>query len=418
MTRILYLCHGHPALVPGGTETVAHDLFRAVRERRDCEAMFIGCVSPLHREARPESRLQAIGRSADELLLWVGAFDRFSIAQAETRGFAEAMGELLTSFRPDIVHFHHLSRLGLEAVLLTRRVAQGAKIVLTLHDYHAICANDGLMTSAGAGRLCRGADPDTCHACLPEIAPQRFAARTMHVQNVLRQIDQFIAPSRFLRDRYLAWGLPAAKIELIANGLPVVPVAPAARRSRRTFGFFGNIAPHKGVLVLLDAVRRLAEQDPDARLHLHGGINFQPEPFRRAFDEALAAVQPVVRFHGAYDRSDLPQLMAKVDWVVVPSVWWENAPVVIAEAFQHGRPVICANVGGMAEMVRDGGSGLHFQVGDAADLARVMHRAVDQRGLWGRLVVGIPEPVTVAETTERHLALYDTLLRHEEALSA
>lgn len=417
MTRVLYLCHGHPALVPGGTETVAHDLFRSVRERGDCDALFVGCVSPLHRQAR-ETRLQTIGRSADELLLWVGRFDRFSLAQIDTRGFAEALNELLASFRPDIVHFHHLSRLGLEAILLTRRVLPRAKIVLTLHDYLAICANDGLMASPGSGRLCREATPDACHACLPEIAHHRFAARTLHVQNILRQVDRFIAPSQFLRDRFIAWGLPSAKIEVVGNGLPPAAPAPAGRRTRRTFGFFGNIAPHKGALLALAAIRELAQQDPDVRLRVHGGLNFQPEPFRQAFQQALADAGPAATFHDRYDREDLPRLMAEVDWVVVPSVWWENAPLVVLEAFQHRRPVICSDIGGMAEMVRDGESGLHFRAGDAGDLARVMFRAVRQRGLWRRLVNKLPQPPSVHAATDRHLALYHTLLRHEEALSA
>ena len=83
------------------------------------------------------------------MLLWVGAFDRFMLGQTESRSFVDAMTELLSSFRPDVVHFHHLSRIGLEAVLLVKRLLPAASIVLTLHDYFAICANDGLMTCAG-----------------------------------------------------------------------------------------------------------------------------------------------------------------------------------------------------------------------------------------------------------------------------
>lgn len=418
MTRILYLCHGHPSLVPGGTEVVTHDLFRSVRERDDCEAMFVGCVSPLHRDRRAETRWQTLSRTADEMLLWVGPFDRFLLSQTETQGFADALRELLSSYRPEIVHFHHLSRLGVEAIGLTRRVLPRAKIVFTLHDYFAICANDGLMTCAGSGRLCTEASPDSCHACLPAIAQERFAVRTLHLHNALRQIDCFVAPSAFLRDRYVAWGLPANRIEIVANGLPEAAPAPTPQRPRQTFGFFGNIAPHKGVLLALDGIRRVAQERPDARMHVHGGLNFQPESFRAEFDAALAAAGHAATFAGPYQREDLPRLMADVDWVVVPSVWWENAPLVILEAFQHRRPVICADIGGMAEMVRDKVTGLHFRAGDANDLARVMDRAIRQRGLWRRLVGQLPEPISIGDATDRHLALYHSLLRDEEALSA
>ena len=80
-------------------------------------------------------------------------------------------------------------------------------------------------------------------------------------------------------------------------------------------------------------------------------------------------------------RAEQAALIAEVDWVIVPSVWWENAPLVIQEAFAFGRPVICSNVGGMAEAVADGTNGLHFARGDARSLAQAMHRAIEQPGL-------------------------------------
>lgn len=417
MVRVLFLCHGHPALVPGGTEIVAHDLFRAMRERDGCAALFVGCVSPLHRTGETGQRLQALGRSSDEMLLWVGAFDGFMLAQTETAGFAEALSAVLLSFRPDVVHFHHLSRIGLEAVLLVRRVLPAARIVLTLHDYAAICANEGLMRR-GCGQLCRQASADACHACLPDIPHTRHAARKRHLQAMLRHVDRFVAPSVFLRDRYVAWGLAAERIAVIANGLPAAAPAPAAQRPRITFGFFGNIAPHKGVLVALDAARDLATDGADFALRIHGGMNFQPQSFRDDVARAVAAAGPAVTWMGAYSRDELPALMTAVDWVLVPSVWWENAPLVILEAFQHRRPVLCPRIGGMAELVEEGQGGLHFRAGDARDLARVMRRALSTRGLWRRLVKTLPDPSSLDQTLERHLDLYSALLRNEEAVSA
>ena len=102
--------------------------------------------------------------------------------------------------------------------------------------------------------------------------------------------------------------------------------------------------------------------------------------------------------------------MAAVDWVVVPSVWWENAPLVILEAFRHGRPVICGGIGGMAEMVRDGVDGLHAPVGDPAGLAAVLRRAAERPEMWDRLASGILPPKTIAQVAEDHLSLYQELL--------
>lgn len=289
MPRVLYLCHGHPALVPGGTETVAYDLFRGVRDMAGCESLFVGCVSPLHRQGRPGTRFQTIGRRADEMLLWAGPFDRFMLGQAEVRPFVAAMTELLTSFRPEIAHFHHLSRIGLESVLLIKSLLPRTRLLMTLHDYSAICANDGLMTCRGSGRLCRQAEPAACHACFPAISQGRFVARTLHIANAMNQFDLFIAPSAFLRRRYVEWGLPEAKIRVVANGLPQAPRTLTPTRPRRNFGFFGNLAPHKGVLLALAAVQELAREQVQVRLRVRGGFNFQPEAFRQAFSRAIDA---------------------------------------------------------------------------------------------------------------------------------
>lgn len=425
MLRILFVCHGHPGLVPGGTEFVAHDLFRYLRADPRAECMFLGCVSPLHRPQRPAQVFQTIGRGGDEMLMWVGAFDRFMLAHPDVGPIASGLRELLRSFQPDIVHFHHVQRVGLEALAIVRRTLPNARIVLTLHDYHAICVNDGLMTmtaspAASVGRPCESATPGACHQCHPDISPGRFATRDLYIRGLFQCVDRFIAPSRFIRDRFVAWGLPRAAISLIGNGIDdaLTPTGDAEGREHRTFGFFGNLAPHKGVLTLLAAARQLIEQKASFTLKLHGGMNFQPDDFRRAVDEALAATTGTVIAGGPYRRDELPTLLADVDWVVVPSTWWENAPLVVLEAFRMRRPVICSAIGGLTELVADGVTGLHARPGDSLDLARVMRRAAESPDLWPLLVANLPAVPTIAEAADRHLALYQSLFRNEEALSA
>jgi glycosyltransferase involved in cell wall biosynthesis len=415
--RILFICHGHPELVPGGTELVAHDLFRTIRDQGDAETMFLGCVSRLHRPSRAEIGFQAIGRSSDELLLWVGGFDRFMLGHTETTPFVQSLTELLTSFRPDVVHFHHFALIGLEALALTKRVLPRARIVATLHDYHPICANDGLMVTS-EGALCNRASPDACHACLPDMAQHRFAARALHMRNMLQLVDRFVAPSRFLKERFAAWGLAADRIDVIANGLPEAKTAPAPQRPRTTFGLFGNVAPHKGTILALSAIERVAREVPNATLRLHGGLNFPSDAFRRNFETTLCEAGDAATHAGPYRREDLPRLMADIDWVVVPSTWWENAPLVILEAFRHKRPVICSGIGGMAELVADGVNGLHVRPGDVAALSRTMRRAAHEDGLWQRLVAGIPAVSSITDTAKQHMTLYRELSERREARSA
>ena len=93
-------------------------------------------------------------------------------------------------------------------------------------------------------------------------------------------------------------------------------------------------------------------------------------------------------FHGAYANADIGQLMAEVDLVLVPSIWWENSPVVIQEAYRNGLPVVCSNIGGMAEKVVPDETGLHFQVGSPRSLAGVLKALADDPDRLARLAAG------------------------------
>jgi glycosyltransferase involved in cell wall biosynthesis len=408
--RVLFLCHNHPGLQPGGTEVFARGLFRELRDRHGVAGLFLAAVTGAHRERRPGTLLQGIGDAADEALVWLGHFDRFGLAQPDTYGLA-SLAPVIESLQPDIVHIHHLLQFGVETVDLIRRAAPQARLVFTAHDFFPLCAQEGQLLTTD-GRLCAGPSLDRCQACFPGRSGADFVMRELQMRDVLGEFDRILTPSGFARDRYLAAGYPVRQVQVMPNGIAAPPAAPhrAAPDGRRDrFGFFGHVNRFKGGTVLLDASRRLSAERVAHDVTLHGGAAYQSEAFMAGFTTALE-VAPAARHHGPYEATGLPGLMAQVDWVVVPSIWWENAPLVIQEAFLHRRPVICGEIGGMAEMVRDGVDGLHAPVGDPAGLARVMRRAIETEGLWDTLAGNIRPPLTIEAAALRHLALYrDTL---------
>lgn len=415
--RTLIVSHGHPRLTPGGAETVAHDLCRALNARGLAEASFLGCVTALHRAGQDDVALQSLG--AGDHLLRVGRFDPFMLCHAGDDRAMDGFARLLTALRPEIVHYHHLLHVGAESLALVRRVLPQSRIVLTLHDFYPICARDGLMLKTADDAPCHAADPDACHGCFPQRSAERFALRRLHLGNMLGLVDRFVAPSRFLRDRYVAWGLDADGIAVIPNGVPEAAdsVDDGEIRPRNRFGFFGTVAPHKGVLLAMEAAIRAAKSH-DLSLTVFGGSAHQAPDFRDEFARLLKRGQGRVSHHGAYDRVDLARLMRGVDWVVVPSLWWENAPLVILEAFRHRRPVIAADIGGMAELVADGVGGLLFRRGDSLQLQGVMERAATDRGLWSRLRASIPPVGTVSDMAAAHGDLYRELLDIEQRKTA
>src|SRR5918998_1748413 len=113
--RVLHLCHNHPDLQPGGSEVLARGLFRELRDRHGLEGLFLAAVTRAHRPRRPGTLLQSVGGAADEMLVWLGHFDRFALSQPDTYGLA-TLAPLVASLDPDIVHFHHLLMFGAEGV--------------------------------------------------------------------------------------------------------------------------------------------------------------------------------------------------------------------------------------------------------------------------------------------------------------
>ncbi|ROQ02014.1 glycosyltransferase involved in cell wall biosynthesis [Stella humosa] len=410
--RVLHLVHNHPSLHPGGTEIFARELFQALRADGDNRQLLVAAVDDLHRRPHPGTRFQSAGAGADELLLWAGHFDRFQLNQADTEGTLFELGELAEGFRPDIIHFHHLLRFGANAVPFLRRVCPEARFVLSLHDYYPLCHRDGVLLRNPGNERCDGPSPNACNGCFPDISPGSFLVRDLMLKAHLTGFDRFVAPSRFLRDRYLAWGLPADRLVHIANGrdwpLPAPPRAGSGPRNR--FAVLGNLSVYKGTTVALDAARRLADAGVDFSLDIHGAPRYQTEAFTQRIEADVRALGSRARHHGAYEPADVAGILAAADWVIVPSIWWENAPLVIDEAMHHGRPVLCSGIGGMAERVRNGIDGLHFRAGDPLALADTMARAATEDGLWQRLSGGIGPVRTVADAADEHMALYRELL--------
>ncbi|MGH6859374.1 MAG: glycosyltransferase family 4 protein [Phyllobacterium sp.] len=410
-SRVLVAVHNHPALHPGGTEIFAHDLFRAY-QRAGCEALFLGATNHIHREARPGTSFQGIGTAGDEILLWSGHFDRFFMSQVDLYGIVPDIVELLRDFRPDIVHLHHLLLLGAEFPHIVRRVLPDCRIVMTLHDYYPICHHDGLMVRTTNKELCHGASPDRCHACFKDIALDKFVLRERHLKSLLSTVDGFVSPSEFLKGRYVDWGLAEQSISVISNGqperAPVRPV-PAANRSKPVFGYFGNLNPWKGATVLLEAAKQLISEGLDFELRVHGAAPFQSETFIADIDRLFEETAPTVQRRGGYRREDIAGLMATVDCAIMPSIWWENAPLVIQEAQGQNCPVITSNIGGMAEMIENETNGLTVPPNDPMALAAAMRRIAEDADLRRTLSNGARHPDTIDTTARKYLDLIESL---------
>lgn len=400
--RIAVVSHSHPSVTKGGAEIAAHTLFKGLRAiGRD--AIFIGGC--------PAGDRAAIDLGPNEHALYHDGESYDHFYHLASRGVTGQLLDLLDRQRVTLVNLHHFMNLGLGAV---RAIAERRRTVLTLHEFLAICHHHGQMITRPAHLLCSRATPRACATCFPEHSRQQFALRRQAFLDAFAEIDGFVSPSHFLAGRFREWGIDPARMHVIENGLVARdlrgPDRPRDDGHLWTFGFFGQINPFKGVGVLLDACGLIA-RDPAlaarVRIRIHGNFVGQPDSFVERFRHAVEA-HGFLSWSGPYDNGSVGRLMGACDYVLLPSSWWENSPVVIQEAYAAGRPVLCTGIGGLAEKVVDGQSGLHFEINDPADLVRAIARAASP-DMFARLQAGLPAVADAAAMAERYAALFDGL---------
>jgi glycosyltransferase involved in cell wall biosynthesis len=406
--RVLIAAHNHPAITRGGAEITAFHLFERLQHRPGFEAWFLGGQTSPSGGRMGAAITQPF--SEREFVYTAPNFDWFKFANRDP-GFANEFPALLRHLRPDVVHFHHFAVFGVEAFYHVRKMLPMAKIVLTFHEYLAICHHYGQMVTTNHNNLCYKSSQRACNACFPDISQSDFFLRELYIRRCLALADRFIAPSRFLAERLIAWGLLEHRVSIIENVIPLpsTPSMPpsADANAPLQIGFFGQISRLKGINVVLDCARLLGQMDvSDIVFNIHGDYRHQPPEFQTEFLSRLKDIGPNVHFHGPYDPSRVDSLMRSVDLVIVPSIWWENSPLVIQEAFRNRRPVICSDIGGMAEKVRHEQDGWHFPVGKPASLGTLLRSLAGNRRLIRKVAANIRMPPTVDDICDAHVHTY------------
>jgi glycosyltransferase involved in cell wall biosynthesis len=403
---IAIIAHSHPSVSKGGAEIAAYTLFKGLLSLGSNAVFIAACPSD------SRSRLDLGSQREHAIVCESFAYDYF-YHLAMFRHWQE-LSAILHTHNAALVNFHHFLNLGINSL---RRIAchQPAKVVVSLHEFLAICHHHGQMVTRPGQMLCKAASPPSCAACFPEHSLQQFKIRRELFLNAFGLIEGFVSPSRFLAERYAAWGIPRERLTVIENGL--THTARGTPRHRKlaadhwVFGYFGQITPFKGVDTLLEAAELIA-RNPDlaARitLRIHGNFVGQSEEFIARVTGAFDHYR-FLSYAGPYENAMAQDLMGECDYIVVPSRWWENSPVVIQEAFAAGRPVVCSDIGGMAEKVADGVSGLHYRMGNPDDLVRVLTLAADST-LYTKLLKGLPGVADGRRMAEAYLGLFDRLL--------
>jgi glycosyltransferase involved in cell wall biosynthesis len=273
-------------------------------------------------------------------------------------GASRAFAEVLESFRPDVVHVHNTYLMISPSIYWTAARFR-VPVVQTLHNFRLLCPQAMFLRDNKICEDCLGHVPwrSVVHACYRNSKPQSAVlatAVTLHraIGTYHTKVSRYIALNEFCRQKFVKGGLPAERIVIKANFVEdPIPVESV----RSGFLFVGRLSSDKGVEVLAQAAR----ESPESSIRVAG----------TGPQAAMLHGLPGVQMLGALSGSAVREEMQRACALLLPSIWYENLPRTLVEAFACGLPVIGSRLGALKELIVDGETGLLFDPGSSADLA-------------------------------------------------
>jgi len=449
--RILFVAHGFPPQSVGGTELCTYYLAKELNKRHE--------VYVFHRRADPSQEEYAIEDYMFDGLRVTSINNNFRNVTDFSMTYkndviAAKFSSFLERVKPDVVHFQHLTCLSTSLIHVCHE--KRIPTVFTLHDYWMLCQRGQLLKPDLS--ICPGPSDRECADCLSvqisslsgSLSRNRFLQstienrhtllgnvvkgmaqlyaqldvklnqrravklirdRTRHVHQMLREVDLLITPSRFHREQFIKFGVPKDKIIFSDNGMNtrLFEGFQKTKSDKIRFGFIGTIIPSKGLHVLIEAFN-MVESDK-ATLSIYG-IALPYDGYENYPQELQGmAVNPNIEFMGGYDNEDIANILSGIDVLIVPSIWYENSPLTIHEAFMAGIPVIASNIGGMAEYVHHMENGLLFEVGNPADLCDKISTVIENQSLIETLSKNIRPVKTIEESATELEGIYEQLIQ-------
>lgn len=293
---------------------------------------------------------------------------------------------LCEDVKPDVIHMNLVHRQITLSILDAPYVKKNrTPVVWTAHDYIAVCPSYTMLD--GRDNVCEDCVKGSCMSCLKKkcvkgsTAKSALAvaeARFLRVTGAYKKIDRIICPSRFLEEKMLDGGFPPGQLVWMPNFLTddvieETRAAPEAGFGAPYFVFFGRLSAEKGVDVLLRAFARARVLLPEEiKLVIVGD---GPERERLEGLSSKLGLDGSAEFLGYKSGLELCGLVKGALFSVVPSTWCENMPFSVVESLLAGTPVIGSGLGGIPEMVTDGGTGFTFPAGDVDALASLLVEA-------------------------------------------
>ncbi|MEJ2098716.1 MAG: glycosyltransferase [Desulfobacterales bacterium] len=315
--------------------------------------------------------------------------------EIEDQSVRKIIAKIIGETKPDIVHYHNLHTLSMSVAEEVRQ--RGIPSVYTSHNYWLLCPRVYLFKQDLT--LCDGPSPDgsKCAACIGQQNKQNDYAIRFERGRKLTDwcTDRHLAVSQRLRELFIKNGHKTGRIHVLQQQPETVEdiwrQVGSSRQIASDFlkpikiGFIGSLLPQKGVHILLASMQSIAASD--AECHIFGSGPESYVKFLQKQDNKGA-----IRFHGRYETKQLPNILKELDIVVVPSIWEDCAPLVVAEALAARCPVIGSRIGGIPDFIEDQINGFLFEPANSKDLLNILTRFINDPGLLGKLRSNIQQP--------------------------
>ena len=307
----------------------------------------------------------------------------------------------------DIVHIAHPFRCG-TAIQSSRN--NKIPILLTLTDFWMVCPKAIGITQKG--ELCLTSDngKKCVICCYSEEHSDLIFKRFETAGTILNEVDLCTTSTSFLKS-VIQNNYPSSKVKVIRFGKDYTNIQGNHKMyfkdSIITIGFLSTLQPHKGAHILIEAFNKLNPHN--IKLKIYGHYFDHAEYFKNLKDLADGKQ---IEFCNAYKYEDFQKIFDELDLVIVPSIWWENSPLVLLRSLAHHVPAIVSDLEGMTEIIKDGENGFVFEVGNIDSLAEVLRSIENDPTILNKLKSQITYPKRIEEEAFEYEKLYRELVKN------
>lgn len=440
--KILLVVHSFPPHTIAGTEVYTEKLSRQLSREHEIHVFF--------RVNNKKEGEYSLKRGFGDIKTYslnrtLNSCRSFEETYSDKR-LDEIFGKLLDEIKPDIIHIQHLLFLSLGIITEARK--REIPIAFTLNDYWLFCHKGQLLKQDFS--ICQKPVNCECQHCLisqlaikkntiflynkakrnlsniplqilkrvylcfasmfflsEEAKSQAIQMRLNCAKEVFNDVDLFIAPSRFIKNKFISFGVASDKIIYSPYGIDLkkLPIHVKSPSKEIRFGYIGTLLPMKGVNILIAAFKKI--KSTDIKLFIYGRQKSYAG-YESYYQKLNNMIKLDCRIHlmGSFDNNDISEVMADINILIVPSIWQENSPIVIQEAFATKTPVIASRIGGIPELIDDGVNGLLFNPGDIADLKQKMELIALAPGMINKFKDNMPKIKSIEENAQELTKIY------------